>query len=301
MRPNLAINPSSEPAISPMVNPKIIHRIYFTDVPPYRDKYAHFLATWKREMPDYKIMQWNEHNLDLQANEWVRRAARSKQPVFLAEYFRWKMLQEYGGLYLDADCEVLSGRTLGRLLDELWASDQFDAFFGVEEFNNGFPTAQTVAAKKGSALVDFMVNMYETALSGPLWHWKEERSLIGPQLISLYFRERGREKDYGMFKYITAPEVEARVKVYPQEWFSPKFGISGRTIKYTDNTCVYHMFSNDNVVNMSYEGRQIRDRPLLFHEYLEFIKQQPSFWTRAQRFMSSPNRVRRLKRKLLGS
>lgn len=293
---NMSINDNSND-----VFPKIIHRIYFTDYPPYKDKFEHYLETWQRELPEYKIMQWNASNLDLEANEWVRRAVRARQPVFLSEYFRWKKLQEYGGLYLDADCEVLSGPVLRRLMDELQESTQFDAFLGVEEFSNGFPTAQTVAAKKGAALVDFMVQLYEESLSGPLWHWREERSLIGPQLISLYFRDHGRELYEGMFKYITEPEVQNRVKVYPQEWFSPKFGISGRTLKYTENTCVYHLFGNANVSEMHYEGRLIRDKPLLFHEYVKFAGQRQPAGVKLRNFISRLKRyVRRKIKGLLG-
>lgn len=251
--------------------PKILHRVYFDDMPPYKDKFLHYLDTWKRELPEYEIMLWNASNLDLESNDWVKRAASAKQPVFLSEYFRWQKLQEYGGLYLDADCEVLSGLVLRKLLDELNNATTFDTFLGVEEFHNGFPTAQTVAAKKGSALVDFMVDMYENYLSGPLWHWREERSLIGPQLISLYFRDLGRVQYEGMFKYLEKPVVEHGVKVYPQEYFSPKFGINGKAIKKTENTCVYHMFANANVSDMHYEGRLIRDKPLLFNEYVNFI------------------------------
>ncbi len=270
----------------PTAQDKIIHRIYFDDMPPYEDKFLHYLDSWKRELPDYQIMQWRGTNLDLSANDWVRRAAREKCPVFISEYFRWQKLQEYGGIYLDADCEVLSGKVLDRILNELWVSDEYDAFVGVEEFHNGFPTAQTVAAKKGSALVNFMVDLYDNALSSPLWHWREERSLIGPQLISLYFREHGRKQYEGMFKYITVPEIESRVKVYPQDWFSPKFGLSGKAINYTENTCVYHLFGNANIENMDYEGRLIRDRPLLFHEYLEFIKKKHSLWFRSRQLLS---------------
>lgn len=281
---------------------KIIHRIYFDDMPPYKDKFLHYLDTWKKEMPGYQIMQWNASNLDLDANDWVRRAVREKRPVFISEYFRWKKLQEHGGLYLDADCEILSGQRLDRILKELWASDEFDAFVGVEEFHNGFPTAQTVAAKKGSALVNFMVDLYDTALSSPLWHWREERSLIGPQLISLYFREHGREKYEGMFKYISSPEIESRVKVYPQDWFSPKFGINGRSLNYTENTCVYHMFSNANIENMHYEGRLIRERPLLFHEYIDVIKKERSLWRRIRQYLSMLKlRVMQLKKVVLGT
>ena len=116
-------------------NPKILHRIYFPNFAPYRDPYQHYLETWRREMPDYQIMMWSHDNLDVTENEWVETAWKKKSPVFLSEYFRWKVLAEYGGLYLDADCELLNGKILSGIVDELYNQDEYETFFGVEEKN----------------------------------------------------------------------------------------------------------------------------------------------------------------------
>src|SRR3990167_4657436 len=89
-------------------------------------------------------------------------------------------LQRFGGMYLDADCEILDGARLHQLIEDVFASDEYDAAVGVEDYYNGHPTAQTVIAKPNTELVNFMVNMYETTLSGPMWHWREMRGLIGP-------------------------------------------------------------------------------------------------------------------------
>lgn len=221
-------------------------------------------------MPDYEIKIWNASNLDLEANEWTRRAYASKSPVFLAEYFRWTVLQQYGGIYLDADCEILSGAILHGLIEDLYSSSEYDAFFGVEERSNGHPTAQTIAAKPESDLISFMKNMYDNSLSGPLWHWREERGLIGPQLMSLYFRDRGVNiEDGGFFKNLDDPQVAARCKVYPQQYFSPKFSLLGETINFkAEETCVYHMFANANVdYSSNPKFEKARERPLTFAEY----------------------------------
>lgn len=257
----------------PSTNPKIIHRIYFENYKPFKDNFLHYLETWKRELPDYQIMIWNASNLDVSACEWTRRAAADNQPVFLSEYFRWKLLQQYGGIYLDADCEILNGPKLHRLLEDFYGQEKYDAFCGVEEFENGFPTAQTVAAKKGSKLIDFMVSMYEDHLGGPLWHWREKRGLIGPQLMSLYFLENGIKKDMGFFPNLMTPVTAARVKIYPQEYFSPKFSINGSTLRHTENTCVYHLFANLNVdYDEALEKRSTRDQALTFNEYKEHLQ-----------------------------
>jgi hypothetical protein len=252
-------------------NPKILHRIYFDDRPPYRDPFAHFEATWRREMPDYTIMKWNSGNVDLAANEWMRRANAVNSPVFMSEFIRWEILKRFGGMYLDADCEVLNGPKLAGLIDELYASDKYDAFIGVEEKGNGHPTAQTIAVKPGSELVEFMHKMYTDTLSGSLWHWREERGLIGPQLMSLYFRDRGFTKHKGFFCHMEEPQITARVKVYTQDYFSPKFTINGTKLNYTENTVIYHLFSNLNMELHDPEKEKHRRTPLLFEDYCKYL------------------------------
>ncbi len=255
-------------------NPRILHRIYFEDMAPFRDNFEHYLETWHREMPGYKVMKWNASNLDLNANDWVCRAVEQKSAVFLSEYFRWKVLQQYGGMYLDADCEILNGAKLHALIEETFCSNEYDAALGVEDYDNGHPTAQSMIAKPNAELVKFMVNMYDTYLSGPLWHWREIRGLIGPQLISLYFMEKGIRENHGMMCRLTEPKVVARVKVYPQDYFSPKFTIDGKTLRHTKNTCVYHLFANLNMAWDDETKQRLRDKPMLYSEYVDFLQQK---------------------------
>jgi len=257
-----------------MNNPKILHRVYCDDMPPYEDPFLHFLQTWRDEMPDYEIKKWNTANIDLNANEWMRRASAARSPVFLSEYARWAALKQYGGMYIDADCEILNGQKLHGLIEELYASDEYDAFIGVEERSNGHPTAQTIAAKPNSELVDFMLDMYDRCLSSSLWHWREERGLIGPQLMGLYFRDRGQHMNKGFFCNLDEPMVFARVKIYTQDYFSPKFTIAGDHLFKTKNTCVYHLFANLNVDEMHPEGQELRQRPMRFDEYVTYLKER---------------------------
>ena len=260
-------------------NPKILHRIYFENFKPFHDPFLHYLETWRKELPDYEIKLWGPHNLDVNANAWTRLAYEKKSPVFLSEYFRWKVLSEYGGVYLDADCEVLDGKVLHSIIEELHNQDEYDCFFGVEEVSNGHPTAQTFGAKKESDIVRFMVDLYENRLE-PLWHWRETRGLIGPQLLSLYFRNLDiNSADDGFFKNLTQPVVSVRAKVYPQTYFSPKFSLLGDTIDYEPgHTCVYHMFANSNVDFSSNKRMQsARTQALTFSEYRAEIEKSSAF------------------------
>jgi hypothetical protein len=255
-------------------NPKILHRIYFEDFTPYRDPFEHYEQTWREQMPDYRIKKYNSSNVDVTSNEWMRRASAAKSPVFMSEFVRWDALRNDGGMYLDADCEVLDGPKLHALIEDLYASDEYDAFIGVEAAENGHPTAQTVAAKPTSALVEFMHNIYTRHLSGPLWHWREERDLIGPQLMSLYFRENGLLMNKGFLCNLDAPMVFARVKIYTQDYFSPKFTLDGKAIRHTQNTCVYHLFSNLNMEFSDKHRSALRDFPMRYDEYRQFLEKE---------------------------
>lgn len=250
---------------------KILHRVYFENYRPFKDPFLHYLETWRKELPEYKIMRWGKDNVDIAANEWMRRSAAANDPVFLSEYVRWAALKEFGGVYLDSDCEVLNGPVFNALVDDLIASDEYDAFVGVENFENGHPTAQTIAAKKGAEVVDFMFDLYANRLSSALWHWRAERLLIGPQLMSLYFRDKGYEQKKGFFPGLTDPIVAGRVKIYPQEYFSPKFTTTGRKLNVTRNTCIYHLFANLNVQEVDPEAEKHRREPMLFSEYCEYL------------------------------
>lgn len=251
---------------------KILHRIYFVNYKPFADPFLHYLETWIAELPEYKIMKWGADNVDISVNEWMQRSAKANDPVFLSEFVRWSVLKKYGGAYLDSDCEVLDGRKFNKLVEELYESDDYDAFVGVEDYENGYPTAQTIVAKKGAEIVDFMYDIYNKSLSSALWHWRAERLLIGPQLMSLYFREKGYSKDKGFFPKLKEPIIVGRVKIYPQEFFSPKFTTTGKKLNVTNETCVYHLFANLNVDQVDPEAEKHRRQPMLFKEYCAYLE-----------------------------
>ncbi len=65
-------------------------------------------------MPDYEIVEWNEHNYSLDKSEYVRRCVQDKRWAFLSDYVRADILAEHGGVFLDAD--VVAHRDLESFL-----------------------------------------------------------------------------------------------------------------------------------------------------------------------------------------
>jgi len=89
-----------------MLIPKIIHYCWFGNNNKPK-KVKKNIASWKFFFPNYKIIEWNENNTDLNENEYVQAAYRKRQWAFLSDFVRMKALQMYGGIYFDTDVEVL--------------------------------------------------------------------------------------------------------------------------------------------------------------------------------------------------
>lgn len=251
-----------------------LHRTYFNSFSSKPDPFRKYLESWKLQLPNMEIVEWNESNVDLEVNQWVKRAAKDRAPVFISEYVRWQALHQHGGLYLDADIEVVNGHKMMDLVKECLASDEYDAFVGVESLGNGAPTAQTVFSKGKSELVDFMLDLYNSRLE-PFWIWRETRGLIGPQLMSLYFYEHGATTNMGFFPNLTEPVIVGRVKIYPQDYFSPKFGLDGGEMFITSNTCLYHHFANSNIEQIDGKLKKLQQKPQSFATYRKTLSENP--------------------------
>ena len=130
--------------------PKVIHYVWVGG----GEKSAEIercIASWKKHCPDYEIREWNETNFDTHSNRFVKEAYRQKKWAFVSDYIRVWVIYNYGGIYLDADCLVLSS------LDEL-RRDR--AFVGFER--NDIPFTACFGAEKKHPLVKKMLDCYSS-------------------------------------------------------------------------------------------------------------------------------------------
>ena len=61
---------------------------------------------WKKLMPDYKIIRWDESSFDLDKHPLAKYACEVKKYALASDVCRYNVLSEYGGIYLDTDVEV---------------------------------------------------------------------------------------------------------------------------------------------------------------------------------------------------
>lgn len=86
--------------------PKIIHYCWLSG-DPYPELISKCIASWKEKLPDYSFVLWDINKVSECNSDWVDEAYRAKKYAFAADYVRFYALYHYGGIYLDADVEVL--------------------------------------------------------------------------------------------------------------------------------------------------------------------------------------------------
>lgn len=84
--------------------PKIIHWVWIGEKPIPKD----VIDTWFKHLSygEWNIMMWNENNFDMNSCEFLKKAFDSKKYGICVDYIRAKVLYEFGGVWLDADCVI---------------------------------------------------------------------------------------------------------------------------------------------------------------------------------------------------
>ena len=101
--------------------PKLIHYCWFGkgEIPA---KCRKWMESWEKYCQDYEIIKWSEDNYDVHKSRYMSQAYDTGEWAFVSDYARIDIVNEYGGVYLDTDVELI------RNLDELLKNDAFCGF-----------------------------------------------------------------------------------------------------------------------------------------------------------------------------
>lgn len=87
--------------------PHIIHYCWFGHgLMPQAQ--ADCIKGWKRLMPDWQFIRWDESNFNVNLCPYTAEAYKDRRWAFVADVARLKALTEMGGIYLDTDVELFS-------------------------------------------------------------------------------------------------------------------------------------------------------------------------------------------------
>lgn len=132
--------------------PKIIHYVWVGDSPK-GELVESCLASWRKWLPDYKVMGWGNEQLALINNVYVKQAFDARRWAFVSDYLRLYALYEYGGFYFDTDLEVTGGLEQFR---------QHDFVSGFEVYREkASPITALMGAKPGDPFIKSLLDGYE--------------------------------------------------------------------------------------------------------------------------------------------
>lgn len=187
--------------------PKIIHYCWLSG-DPYPELVSQCINSWKQCLPDYEFILWDTHRININSNKWLQQAYENKKYAFAADYIRFYALYHYGGIYLDADVEVLKS---------------FDGLLGLKQFIGEEAGGDAEAAVIGA-----------------------ERGLPWVRKCLDYYSEREFVKSNGKFDVRPVPLLvsdvlhEYSIELKPFYYFSPKDYNIRKICLTADTYCVHH-------------------------------------------------------------
>ena len=224
--------------------PKMIHCCWFGGN-PLGEKELACIESWRKFLPGYKIVRWDESNWDVRCCDYVSEAYDAGKWAFVSDYARLDILYRHGGLYFDTDVELI--RPIDDILErgpfmgfETDWSDHADGTvapgLGLAA-NPGLGLAANpglgLAANPGLGLYRAILDSYRddhfVKADGSL-----DETTIVTRTTSVLL-ERGLERRPGI------QEVDG-VWLYPSEYFNPKDFLTGE-VHVTENTRSIHHFS----------------------------------------------------------
>ncbi|MBQ8575671.1 MAG: glycosyl transferase [Clostridia bacterium] len=178
------------------------------------------IESWKKNLPDYRLVEWNEDNFDISKNQFVAEAYSDRNFAFVSDYVRAFVLYNYGGIYLDTDVEVLG--SFDRFLDD-------KVFLGFEEGN--FVGTCVMGVEKGHELMKSYLNHYES-----MTYFNEDGTKYTDTnvvLLTKLLDERGLVRNNEF-------QTVGDISIYPRTFFSPYDYINGISYISDDSVAIHH-------------------------------------------------------------
>lgn len=180
--------------------PRRLHYCWFGGKPK-PPKVLACMESWRRVLPDWEIVEWNEGNADLSRSAFARAMLERRRWAFVSDYVRARAVLLGGGVYLDTDVEILAS---------------LEPFLGHRAFT-GFETRRApftavFGAEPGHPWVAAMARLYEETAPPPpeadLATWTNTRLVTGLLL-----------RDYGVRLDDSRQELPEGLVLYPSHYF----------------------------------------------------------------------------------
>lgn len=202
--------------------PRKIHYCWFGGA-PLSNMAQKCIASWEKYCPDYEIIRWDESNYDINKCQYMRQAYEEKKWGFVPDYARVDIVNQYGGIYMDTDVELI------KPLDDILECSMYCGFENDTKTNFGLG----FGAEPGHPLLHLILERYET-----LSFYKDDGTLnLTPSPV--YQTEELLK--WGLVPNNTYQKLNDGVIVFPREYLCPR-ELDSEEITITNKTISIHHF-----------------------------------------------------------
>lgn len=186
--------------------PKKIHYIWFGKGEK-NDRIKHCIESWKKYLPDYEIIEWNEDNFDIYYNDFTKKAYENKKWAYVSDVARLYILYNEGGIYMDTDVEVY--KPLDQFLDN-------EGFIGFEDTH--YLSSGTIGAEKNNNVIKYALDYYNCIDFIQYENWQDyiKYQETSPCILSNLFELLGLNRDLDKEQHIK------HFTIYPKSYFHTK-------------------------------------------------------------------------------
>ncbi|WP_051527968.1 glycosyltransferase family 32 protein [Ligilactobacillus equi] len=138
--------------------------------------------SWKRNLPEYEIIEWNENNLPInelrKKNKFFDECCKRNLWAFMSDYLRLWILYNYGGIYMDTDVEVVKS------MDKLLINKSFFGFESGNEALGEYIGTGVIGSEKGNKTIKYLLDFYNQGI------WEDDEYVNTILLKKIYLRNK---------------------------------------------------------------------------------------------------------------
>lgn len=206
--------------------PKTIHYCWFgrKPLPPLAEK---CIASWKKYLPDYEIIEWNEDNFDINGIPYTKEAYQAGKYAFVSDYARFWILYHYGGLYFDTDVEVIKsiddiiskGPFMGREILQHESGDDINPGLGI-------------GAAPEMEIFKEVLNVYKTKR-----FYNNDSTLNLTTVVTVTTKILSTHEKHQLDNNVIQI---GGINIYPTEYFCPKNYYTGEMMITSNTVAIHH-------------------------------------------------------------
>lgn len=183
------------------------------------------IRSWKKNMPDWEIIEWNESNLNIDINKFCRQAYDAKKYAFAADVLRFDILYKQGGLYFDTDVKVI--KSLFPLIEK------GESFTGYEINGSINPGLVLYVSEPNNSVIKEVLDIYDKS------YFVNKDGSYNYKVVGEYFVDaitKNGELNIGVEDPIRG------FRIYPSTYFSPRDSYRS-ILNFSKNTYSEHLFA----------------------------------------------------------